>query len=90
MYCVELYSKGQKVLSLFSDEDMTYLLEFLLTQTLGAPISQILKGVAVPELENLKSIIESYRSLANSLGTISQKSIDLYNRLLNSAIIQGK
>ena len=90
MYCVELYSKGQKVLSLFSDEDMTYFLEFLLTQTLGAPISQILKGVAVPELENLKSIIESYRSLANSLGTISQKSIDLYNRLLNSAIIQGK
>lgn len=89
VYGIELYHKGEKVLTLFSDEDMTYFLDFLLKQTIGVSISQVLKGIAVPELTNLKSIVDSYKSLMRTIIDVESRLLMLHDRLLSSAILQG-
>ncbi len=69
---------------------MIFFLDFLAKETIGANISQILQGVAVPKLEDLKAIIASYHSLARSLRNIYEKLLPLQDRLLSSTILHGK
>jgi hypothetical protein len=89
-YGLELYSGDKKVLTFYSDEEMVFFLDFLAKETIGANISQILQGVAVPKLEDLKAIIASYNSLGRSLRNIYEKLLPLQDRLLSSTILHGK
>lgn len=83
---LEFYSSDQKVLTLYSDEDMVYFLDFLFSQTLEMPISRILQSVSVPKIEDLKSILSSYMSIDRSVTNIYEKIITDYDRLLSSTI----
>ncbi len=87
---IELIHQNEKVLTLYSDEDMTAFLEFLLKQTIGMQISQILKNVAVPQLADLKPIVSSYKSLTRTIKGIQTNMPLLSNRLIRSAILEGK
>jgi len=89
-YGLEIYHQETKILTLYSDEDMINFIEFILSNTKGVPVSKILQGVSVPKIEDLKSIISSYKSLKKSLEDIQKKLQPLQNQLLNSTIIQGK
>lgn len=89
-YGLEVFHEDQKVLTLHTDEDMTYFLDFLLSNTKGMPISKILQGISIPSIEDLKSIIGAYKSLKKALETIQKRLNPLQSQLLSSTIFQSK
>jgi hypothetical protein len=83
---LELYSQNEKVITLYSDENMINFLEFLLAKTTQVPLSKILQGVQVPELENLKNIIQSFNSLQKALNEIHDRISPMIESLINRVI----
>lgn len=85
-YELELYAQGEKVLSLYSDEGMIQFLEFIFSKAINVPVSKILQGVAVPYLEDLKTIISSYTMLQKTLCEIYQQIDPILENLINKLI----
>ncbi len=87
---IDLYTNETLVISLYSDIEMIKFIEFLLANAIGATISQIIQGIKVPELSNLKSIIESFNQMNNSLTELKQTLSPLVNKLLSNTINNSK
>lgn len=89
-YQIDLYSNEIKVISLYSDIEMIKFLEFLLSKAIGVTISQVIQGIKVPELENLKSIIESFNQMKSSLSDLNTVITPLTNKLFSNTINNSK
>jgi len=85
-YRIDLYSGELKVLSLYSDIEMIQFLEYLFSNVIGASISQVIQGIKVPELENLKSIIESFNQMQTSLFELDSELKPYLNLLISKSI----
>lgn len=85
-YQIDLYSSEVKVLSFYSDIEMINFLEFLLPNAKGIFISELIQNIRVPELETLKSIIESFSQMQKTLNSISKKIDTLQNSLFSISI----
>jgi hypothetical protein len=72
-FSVEIYTDEIKVLTLFSDENMSAFLEFILSQLSGVSIADLLQNIKVPSIENLSSIIESYKLMLAVVESISEQ-----------------
>jgi hypothetical protein len=86
---LELESDGNKVISIFSDEDMIKFIEFLLSNIIGHPISKILQSVQVPKIEDLKSIISSFNSMSTVLVKVNQSVTADFDSHVNNTIYQN-
>lgn len=86
---LELSHNDEPIISIYSDENMLYFLEFLLKNVTNLPIAKILQGIRVPELENLESILNSYKSLKRAILSLEQKISQDLNQLFNSVIIES-
>ena len=86
-HSLDLFTQDQKVVTLYSEEEMILFLEFLGSELKNIPISKVLQGVSVPALNDLKSILDSYQSISRSLEQISAQMPELYDRLMNTILM---
>lgn len=83
---LEVYSQNEIVITIDSDPEMIQFLEFIFSSCAGRPISQILQGVQVPCLEDLKNILGSYNSMKRIIEQIADRIPPLFERLLIQSI----
>lgn len=86
---LELYSRDTLVISLYSDEEMISFLRFIFDNLHGMPISQLLQGVSVPRLNDLKSIISSFNSLRKTLEEVHAQIPRIFGSLITQSITQS-
>ena len=90
-YGLELFvNQDQKVITIYSDENMINFMEFLLGNALNVPLSTILQGVQVPQLSELQSILASYQSLNRSLISLNTQVPADIDQLISSTILNSK
>lgn len=83
---LELYSQNELILTMDSDKEMILFLEFILSNCTGRPVSQILQGVQVPRLEDLKNILQAFDSMKRIIMQTSDKIAPLLERILTQSI----
>lgn len=73
---LDLIHQGKVIVRLHADELMIAFIHFILSQVSGLPISKILKAIHIPQLHELKHIVETTKDLKTSyeelLGLIQQ------------------
>ena len=85
-HVLELYYDETLVLSFYSDEEMLSFIAFILKNLNKVPMAQILQGITVPRLEDLKSIINSYNSMHRTLHTVSEQLPQILDKIVNLKI----
>ena len=85
-HLLEVYSQDDKVLSIYSENNMIQFINFILGNAKDAPISAILQGIKVPMLEDLNSIISAYETLERTLEDITKQTYQDFNQLINKTI----
>lgn len=85
-HVLEIYYNDILVLSLYSDEEMLSFISFILRNLKNVPMSQILQGISVPRLEDLKSIINSYNSMQRTLSSVAEQLPQILDKLINLKI----
>ena len=83
---LELYSQNELILTIDSDREMIQFLDFILSNCTGRPISQILQGIEVPRLEDLKNILQSFNAMKRIIVQTSDKITPLLERVLTQSI----
>jgi hypothetical protein len=86
---LELYSQNELILTVDSDREMIQFLEFILNNCIGRPISQILQGIEVPRLEDLKNILQSFNAMKRIIVQTSDKITPLLERVLTQSITKS-
>ncbi|MCM2350137.1 MAG: hypothetical protein NDI69_08940 [Bacteriovoracaceae bacterium] len=66
LYSLELLHNGKIVVRLHAEEVMILFVQFLLSHAVNVPIAKILRAVHIPELADLKQIIETTQSFKTS------------------------
>lgn len=85
-FAIEVYTEDTKVITLFSDENMSAFLEYILSNISGVSIAQILQNVRIPSIENLAAIIESYNSMLSVIDEISEQIPKILDQLMISLV----
>lgn len=85
-FILELYTQSTLVLRLISDEEMINFIKFLLANLKGVNLIDILQGIQVPKLDDLKAIIKSYNSMQRTISEISKDISDDINQLIINKI----
>ncbi len=75
---LELHAAQSVFLTIYADEDMILFLKFIFENLTGMPLSKLLQGVAAPRLEDLKSIIATFKSLRTSLEELNDRLPQVY------------
>lgn len=89
IYSLDIYAEEEKVLSLYSDEILIQFLDFIFQKCIGHPISKVLQSIAVPSLEDLQSIVSSFKLLERTL-TDTAKGLEAeFNKLIGQTIFQN-
>jgi hypothetical protein len=85
---IEFYTGPDKVVTLYSEDEMISFLEFISNELSEVPISKVLQGISVPTNENLKSILSSYKAISRTLESISKEFTDNYDQLMNTILFK--
>lgn len=89
-HVLELYNQNEKVVTLYSEEELISFIDFIATGLTQVPISKILQGISVPTIEDLKSILSSYQAMNRSLESISVSLPDLYDQLMSAVLFNER
>lgn len=85
-HLIHLFNDEDIILTIFSDEVIIQFLDFILKNVEGMPISKVLQAIRVPEINDLKAILESYKLLTKTLSEVSTKLPKINDQLINSII----
>jgi hypothetical protein len=85
---IEFYTGTEKVVTLYSEDEMISFIEFISNELSEIPISKILQGITVPTNESLKSILSSYKAISRTLETISADFPDSFDQLMNTILFK--
>lgn len=89
-FSLELHAAQSVFLTIYADEDMILFLKFIFENLTGVPLSKLLQGVAAPRLQDLKSIIASFKSLKTALEELNYRLPQIYATLINQSINQSQ
>jgi hypothetical protein len=63
--CLQLAHENEVVAELYSEKEMLQFLKFIINEAKGASIGQILQGVQVPRINDLKQSLKSFKNTQN-------------------------
>ena len=86
--CLTIIKNGEPVISIYSELNMLYFLEFLFSNLKGAPIGKILQSVSVPSLDNLNTIIQNFHTTNETFHELSEQLARLIDTLITKAILR--
>ena len=86
---INLLSENNIVLVIYSDKDMISFLDFLLSKVIGTSIASLVQGIAVPRLEDLKSIIKGFNLMNESLTHLHDSVDPLIDQITNHSSFQS-
>jgi len=83
---LELLHKGEVIIELHGSEEYLHFVRFILTGSLGAPISQILHGLQLPSASDLQKVVSNYRDLSQMMTKLQSKTQILIENILQSQL----
>jgi hypothetical protein len=63
--CLQLAHESEVIAELYSEKEMIQFLKFIINEAKGASIGQILQGVQVPSINDLKQSLKSFKNTQN-------------------------
>jgi hypothetical protein len=88
-YGLELYNKDTLIATLYSDIEMLQFIDFILSNITNVPISSLIQAVKVPRLEDLKSVIRSFKLMNSTISSIYDD-LNLFNEQILNKIISDR
>jgi len=64
--CLQLIHQNEVIAELYSEKEMLLFLKFIMNEAKGASIGQILQGVQVPSINDLKQSLKSFQNAQNT------------------------
>jgi hypothetical protein len=83
---IELSSGEHLVVRLFSDPVLLSFIKFILSNSNGVKISELLTAIAVPRITELKEILENYSLIKSSLEQLLGDTDSIINKILTTQI----
>ena len=83
---IELWSKEQVLVKIFSEPEILNFIHFILSSTHGTPISTILQHLSIPRIEELKSVINNYRFMKSTINNLHKKTTELISSIITEQI----
>jgi len=85
-FYLELSSNGVGVFRLYSAPTLLHFISFLLNSVMGLPISRILTSLAVPQVEDLKKVLDNFNDVETCFNSLYQRTTLIISRLISGQI----
>jgi len=83
---LELSSNGIKVFRLYSDPTLLNFISFLLGSVVGLPIAKILMILSVPEVDDLKEVLDNFNDVESCLHSLYQDTATMISKLITQQV----